>query len=150
MTEESQHDVWPLPKFFFSVILDGNKFPFQEVSGLEGDNPIPEYRDGDSPNFLNTKMPKISKYPSVFANKGVGAKGAYLDQILNSLNNGKFITRTATISLLDEKGNTITTWTLQNAFIAKMDCSDLRSESNEVVIDAIQIVHEGMTAKYYD
>ena len=50
-----------------------------------------------------------------------------------------------TISLLDEGGNATMVWTLTNAWPTKITGTDLKSEGNEVAIESIEIVHEGLT-----
>ena len=41
--------VWPMPKFYFEVSWDANTMSFQEVSGLDVEAQVIEYRHGDSP-----------------------------------------------------------------------------------------------------
>ncbi|WP_083818002.1 phage tail protein [Nitrosomonas sp. Is79A3] len=50
-----------------------------------------------------------------------------------------------TISLLDETGKATMVWTLTNAWPTKITSTDLKSEGNEVAIESIEIVHEGIT-----
>ena len=50
-----------------------------------------------------------------------------------------------TISLLDEAGKAVMVWTLTNAWPTKITGTDLKSEGNEVAIETIEIVHEGLT-----
>jgi phage tail-like protein len=50
-----------------------------------------------------------------------------------------------TISLLDEKGAPTMVWTLQNAWPTKITGTDLKAEGNEVAVETIEIVHEGLT-----
>jgi phage tail-like protein len=51
---------------------------------------------------------------------------------------------TVTISLLDETDNPTMTWTLKNAWPSKVTATDLKSEGNEVAIETIVVVHEGL------
>ena len=37
MTGEVQNNIWPLPKFYFSVTIGGNTVSFQEVTGLDSE-----------------------------------------------------------------------------------------------------------------
>ena len=46
---------------------------------------------------------------------------------------------------LDEEGNDTMVWTLTNAWPTKISSTDLKSEGNEVAIESIEIVHEGLT-----
>ena len=50
-----------------------------------------------------------------------------------------------TISLLDETGAGTMVWTLANAWPTKITGTDLKSDGNEVAIETIEIVHEGIT-----
>ena len=52
MAGEEQDTNWPLPKFYFKVDFGGDSdSAFQEVSGLDTETQIIEYRHGNSPEF---------------------------------------------------------------------------------------------------
>ena len=53
--------------------------------------------------------------------------------------------RTITISLLDEDHNVIVKWNLANAWPSKVQSTDLKADANEVAIETMEIVHEGLT-----
>ena len=72
MAGDVQDAIWPLPKFYFSVQLgDDQDVSFQEVTGLETENQIIEYRHGDSPSFFPIKMPGVGKVGNVTMKKGI-------------------------------------------------------------------------------
>ncbi|MEM9680562.1 MAG: phage tail protein, partial [Bacteroidota bacterium] len=48
---------YPLSKYHFQVDWGGTQIGFTEVSGLEVETEIIEYRHGASPEFIKTKMP---------------------------------------------------------------------------------------------
>ena len=50
-----------------------------------------------------------------------------------------------TISLLDEAGYPTMVWTLANAWPTKITGTDLKSAGNEVAVESIEIVHEGLS-----
>lgn len=137
--------VWPMPKFYFRVKWDSNELAFQEVSGLDIQSEEIKYRHGNSPVFSVIKMPGMKKYGNITMKKGV-FKGDnkfwdWLNQIkLNTIKRVPVI-----ISLLDEAGNDTMIWTLTNAWPTKISSTDLKSEGNEVAIESIEIVHEGLT-----
>lgn len=137
--------VWPMPKFHFQVKWDSNVMSFQEVSGLDIQSEEIKYRHGDSPIFSPIKMPGLKKFGNVTMKKGI-FKGdnkfwAWLNQI--KMNTIKRVP--VTISLLDESGAPTMVWTLANAWPTKIQGTDLKSEGNEVAIETIEIVHEGLT-----
>ena len=49
------------------------------------------------------------------------------------------------IRLLDQNGIPTITWTLNNAWPTKISSTDLKSNGNEVAVERIELVHEGLT-----
>ena len=73
--EAQDQSIWPLPKFHFSVdIGDQKNLAFQEVSGLDTETQIIEYRAGNSKDFSTVKMPGIKKVGNVTLKKGIFVK----------------------------------------------------------------------------
>ncbi len=144
---KQSESVWPLPKFYFEVKWDADVMAFQEVSGLDVEAQIIEYRAGNSKVFSTVKMPGLKKYGNITMKKGVFTKDnkfwAWLDQI--KLNIIKRIP--VTISLLDENGAPTMVWTLTNAWPTKITGTDLKADGNEVAVESIEIAHEGLTIK---
>lgn len=147
MAGEKQDNVWPLPKFYFTVdITDvGTDLPFQEVSGLDVEAQPIEYRAGNSKAFSTIKMPGIVKSGNVTLKKGIFAKDnkfwAWYSQIkLNTIKRA-----TVTIKLLDESGAPTMVWTLANAWPTKITGTDMKSDGNEVAVETLEIAHEGLT-----
>lgn len=52
---------------------------------------------------------------------------------------------TVTIQLLDEQGSPTMSWTLTNAWPTKVTGTDLKSGTNEVAIESMELAHEGLT-----
>jgi len=137
--------VWPLPKFYFKVTWDGNDMSFQEVSGLETETQIIEYRHGDSPVFSNIKMPGIAKVGNVTMKKGVFVSDNKFWDWYSQIKMNTIKRLPVVINLCDETGAPKMTWTLKNCWPTKITGTDLKSDANEVAIETIEIVHEGIT-----
>jgi len=147
--ETSPGEPWPMPKFRFSVDW-GNvqtNISFQEVSGLDAETQIIEYRDSNSPNFSTVKMPGIAKYGNVTLKRGIFANDNLFWNWYTRIKMNTIQRQTLVIKLLDENGATVVTWTLSNAWPTKISTTDLKSDGNEVAIDSIEIAHEGLTIK---
>ena len=72
MAGEKQDNGWPLPAFYFKVeIEDIGEIAFKEVSGMDMEAQVIEYRHGNSPVFSNIKMPGLKKTSNVSLKKGV-------------------------------------------------------------------------------
>lgn len=137
--------VWPLPKFHFQVKWDSNVMSFQEVSGLDMQAEEIKYRHGDNPVFSPIKMPGLKKFGNVTMKKGIFKGDNKFWDWINQIKMNTIKRVPVTISLLDEAGAPTMVWTLQNAWPTKVQGTDLKSEGNEVAIETIEIVHEGLT-----
>lgn len=138
---------WPMPKFRFSVDWGDvqQNIAFQEVSGLEAETQVIEYRDSNSPIFSTVKMPGIAKYGNVTMKRGIFSNDNLFWTWYNQIKMNVIKRQTVVIKLLDETGGTVVKWTLNNAWPTKISSTDLKSDGNEVAIDSIEIVHEGLT-----
>jgi len=137
--------IWPLPKFYFQVKWDSNVMSFSEVSGLDIEAQQIPYRHGDSPEFSEIKMPGIKKTGNVTMKKGVFKSDNKFWDWFNQIKMNTIKRVPVTISLLDETGAPTMVWTLANAWPTKITGTDLKAEGNEVAIETIEIVHEGLT-----
>jgi phage tail-like protein len=147
MAGDKQDNVWPLPKFYFTVKVDTDlaEGTFQEVSGLDVEAQIIEYRHGNSPDFSTIKMPGIKKYGNVTLKKGIFKSDNKFWDWFNKIKMNTIERQGVTISLLDEEGNPTMVWTLKNAWPTKITGTDLKSDGNEVAVESIEMAHEGLT-----
>jgi phage tail-like protein len=139
---------WPLPKFRFEVDFgtELKGVAFQEISGLETETQVIEYRHGNSPVFSTVKMPGIAKYGNVTMKRGIFANDNTFWNWMNELKTNTVKRQTVSIKLLDESGNVAMRWTLNNAWPTKISSTDLRSDGNEVAVDTIEIAYERVAA----
>lgn len=147
MAGETENNVWPMPKFRFTVDWGTIKqnIAFQEVSGLEAETQVIEYRASNSKQFSTIKMPGIAKYGNVTMKRGIFVKDNSFWKWYDQIKMNTIKRQTVTIKLLDEKGNPTMVWTLTNAWPTKITGTDLKSDGNEVAVDTIEIAHEGLT-----
>ena len=143
----AQGSTWPLPKFYFSVdIADvGTNLPFQEVTGLDTEAQVIEYRAGNSKAFSTIKMPGIVKSGNVTLKKGVFVKDNKFWDWYNQRKMNLIKRSAITSKLLDQDANPTMTWTLTNAWPTKITSTDLKADGNEVAVETIEIAHEGVT-----
>ncbi len=146
MAGEKQDNVWPLPKFYFSVDIGGvgDDLPFQEVSGLDTESQPIEYRAGNNKVWSTIKMPGLLKSGNVTLKKGVFAKDNKFWDWYSQIKLNTIKRQTVTIKLLDEKGDPTMVWTLANAFPTKITGTDMKSDGNEVAVETLEMAHEGL------
>lgn len=149
MSDKPQDSVWPLPKFYFKVTFSSfpNEVHFQEVSGLDPESQIIEYRHGDNKAFAPIKMPGINKVGNVTLKKGVFQKEDDFWEWYNNIKMNTIKRQDVVIQLLDETGNPTMTWTLTNAWPTKITSTDLKSDGKEVAVESIELAYEGLTIK---
>ncbi|WP_204345856.1 phage tail protein [Psychroserpens algicola] len=140
----AQGAVWPMPKFRFEVDLgDGlNNVAFQEVSGLDVESQIIEYRNSNSKLFSTEKMPGLAKYGNVTMKRGVFVNDNTFWDWHAQVSMNTIKRRTVIIKLLDETGQVTMQWLLHNAWPTKITSTDLKSDGNEIAVDTIEIAHE--------
>lgn len=145
MAGEAQDAVWPLPSFYFKVELGSRgEIAFKEVSGLDAEAQIIEYRHGNSPIFSSIKMPGLKKYSNISLKKGVFKSDNKIFDWFNEIKMNTIKREDVTISLLDEAGAPTMIWKLSNAWPTKVTGVSLKSDGNEASIESLDLAHEGL------
>ncbi|WP_038908090.1 phage tail protein [Dickeya oryzae] len=135
---------WPMPKFRFEVDLGSELkgVAFQEVSGMDKEVQVIEYRHSNSALFSTIKMPGIAKYGNITMKRGVFVNDNNFWQWMDEIKMNTVKRRTVLIKLLDENGAVTMQWQLNNAWPTKITGTDLKSDANEVAVDTLEIAHE--------
>ena len=134
----------PMPKFRFEVDL-GTEFKgvaFQEVSGMDAENQVIEYRESNAKLFSTVDMPGIVKYGNVTMKRGVFINDNTFWKWYDEISMNTMKRRTVIIKLLNEAGKVTMQWTLKNAWPTKITGTDLKSDGNEVAVDTLEVAHE--------
>ncbi|HEY4112017.1 phage tail protein [Puia sp.] len=140
---------YPLPKFHFQVSWGKTRMGFTEVTGLDFETEVIEYREGNSKLYNKLKQPGLTKYSNVTLKRGTFLgdfdyyelwKQTYFFQESSA----QFRTNVV-IQLMDEQHKPIITWSLANAWPTKIQATDLKADANEVAIETMELVHEGLT-----
>ena len=146
--QESRDNQWPIPKFYFTVDMGSEsgigEVPFQEVSGMEIESELIEYRSGNDKRFSTAKMPGMVKSGNVTMKKGMFKDDLAFWEWYEQVKMNTISRTTININLLDEDGQALMTWTLDNAWPIKITMTDLKADANEVAVETIEIVHEGI------
>ncbi|MBR9922063.1 MAG: phage tail protein [Bacteroidetes bacterium] len=145
--DRQNETVWPISKFYFEVDLSPTMtgIAFQEVSGLDLESQVIEYRQSNSPTFSTAKMPGIKKYGNVTMKRGIFKKENSFWEWYKEINANTIKRHTVSIKLLDESGNVTMQWNLANAWPTKISGTDLKADGNEVAIETLELAHEGLT-----
>ncbi|KOH45704.1 phage tail protein [Sunxiuqinia dokdonensis] len=136
---------YPIPKFHFQVEWAGTKLGFSEVSGLDVETEVIEYRDGSMPEYSKLKMPGMQKFSNITLKRGVFQKDNEFFEWWNTVKLNTIERRDIIISLLNEEHAPVLTWKIKNAWPVKVQSTDLKSDGNEVAIETLELAHEGLS-----
>ena len=133
----------PYASFNFAVDLGaGESLWFSEVDLPSGELEVIEYREGGDKLSTPRKLPGLARYANVVLRRGVTGR-LDLFEWWDALRGGSPDRRTVSITLHDEQHNPVQRWVLRNAWPAKLDWSRLDARANEVVIETLELAHEG-------
>ena len=135
---------YPIPKFHFQADWGGVRIGFTEVSGLDAETEVIEYRDGASPEYSKTKIPGMQKFPNLVMKRAVFASDNDYFSWWNTVALNTVERRSVTISLLNEKHEPVVVWRVKNAWPAKLSSTDLKADGNEIAIETIELAHDGL------
>lgn len=136
---------YPLSKFHFSVEWGGTKIGFTEVSGLDLETEVIEYRHGASKEYGKIKMPGLKKEANITLKRGTFASDNEYFAWYKTISMNKVERRDITISLLNEEHEPVVVWQVKNAWPTKIQSTDLKADGSEVAIESMELVHEGLT-----
>lgn len=135
---------YPIPKFHFQADWGGVRIGFTEVSGLDAETEVIEYREGASLEYSKRKIPGMQKFPNVTMKRGVFASDNDYFKWWNTVALNTIERRSVTISLLNEKHEPVMVWKVKNAWPAKIASTDLKADGNEIAIESIELAHDGL------
>ena len=136
---------YPVTSFHFQVDWGGARVGFSEVSGLDIEVEVIEYREGSDPEQIVRKIPGLKKFPNIVCKRGLLRGDNDLFEWMNTHKQGAVERRTVTISLLDEEHQPVIVWKAENAWPVKITGPDLKAAGNEIAIETLEICHEGLT-----
>ena len=141
-------DVVLLKGYNFRVDFDGVAIYANEVSGIDAEFDVAEYRAGDDVLFTVRKYPGLAKYGNITIKQCLIADelgfyntvGDYLEGSVDHSSDKKDLT----ITLMNDSGDDAAVWTVSSAWVTKYTGPDLNSTSSDISIETIEIAHEGL------
>ena len=140
-----ENAIWPMPQFYFQVKWGSTEINFSEISGLDNEAQIIEYRHGNSPSFYPIKMPGLGKVNNVTMKRGVFVGDNTFWDWFSKIKLNTIARVTVTISLLNEEGKPTMVWTLNNAWPTKITSTGMKSDDSSAAIDQLDVAFETMT-----
>ena len=135
----------PFRAFNFSLEIDNiPSGAFSEVSGLTAEGDAVDYREGTDLQPNVRKLPGLRKFANITLKRGYTREGS-LWQWYTNIANGLSDRRNVTITLLNEQRQAVMRWHAENVWINKIEGPSFKASGNEVAIESVELVHEGLT-----
>jgi phage tail-like protein len=135
----------PYGNFNFRVLVDNDEVigGFSDVSGLNAEINIAEYRAGNAPENHVSKIPGVHKFENVTLKRGIVDSAAFWDWMRAAWNTGPNAKRDVLIQMLDEAHNGVQQWKLIGAVPMKYTGPSLAGAGGtEVAMEEWQIAYD--------
>jgi len=142
MATGDRHD--PFLSFNFAVEIDGIIVSgFNDVSGLQAEIEVQEYREGGVNEYIH-KRAGPARYPSSLVLKRGITDSTQLWSWFCDVLQGNIQRKSLDVVLMDSSGADQRRWTLRNAYPVKWTGPELKAQSSEVAIESLELAHEGL------
>ena len=131
----------PYGAFNFLVEIDGVTVAgFTEASGLETEQDIIEYRNGDE-DITVRKLPGLKKFTNISLKRGFTGSDE-LWEWRKTVMDGRIERRSGAIVLLNEGREEVARWEFFEGWPSKWEGPALNAKNSEVAIESLEIAHE--------
>jgi phage tail-like protein len=141
----------PYGAFNFIVDLEGINEPdaplggFSDVSGLGLELTIAEYRNGNDKENHVRKVAGVHKVPDVTLKRGIVNSEDLWEWLTDAKRQGPAAQRTVVITLRDEAGEDVESWTLRNVVPMKYTGPTLAAKGGgDVAMEELVLSAEGL------
>lgn len=126
-----------LHSYHFGVLIQGNRFGFQEVSGIAREMETETYQEGGRNDMVHLFPKRVHAAGGLVLKKGICAKQAHPFYLI-----GEHIP-SMTIEVYGNDGKTILkTYLFSHLVISKWEVSALHAQQNELLIDTFTLTYQ--------
>jgi len=134
----------PYHAYNFLVEIDGiTRAGFRECSALDSTQDPIDYREGGEALTVR-KLPGLVTYANITLKRGI-TDDADLWKWRQKAMDGKVERKNGSVILLNDTGEEKVRWNFREGWPTKWTGADFNATGNEVAIETLEIVHEGVT-----
>lgn len=140
----------PYRSFNFRLEIDGVALgSFSECSGLSSEGEAVDYREGADVPLNVRKLPGLRTYANISLKRGITPNDELFRWYAQVINGAPIntIRRNGSVVLMNEAREDVMRWNFRDAWPNKYEGPTLNASGNEVAIETIEIVHEGLTVE---
>jgi len=137
----------PFRGYNFKVEIDGiTRAGFRECSGLDATSDPIAYREGNEKVYTSRMLQGQVKYSPIVLKGGITDDHSLWDwrkKVIDGKGAGE--RKNGSIVLMDEGGEEKLRWNFVNGWPTKWSGPSFNATANEVAVESIEIVHEGVS-----
>jgi phage tail-like protein len=134
----------PFRAYNFAVEIEGLVAGgFSEVTGLDVELEVQDYREGGVNGFIHKRAGPAKYVSNLVLKRGMTDNKVLWNWYWNVIH-GIVDRKNVSILLLDEAGVEKVRWNFEQAYPVKWTGPDLRATSNEVAIENLELAHKGL------
>ena len=135
----------PLVSFHFQVEAGAMKGHFRECTGLGSESDVVEYKATENGKPVIKKVPGRLKWENIVLKRGI-TDDMEIWKWRKDIEEGKVASarRNGSIVMVDQTGAEVARWNFQQAWPSKVTGPQLNAQSNEIAIEEMTLVHEGI------
>ncbi len=137
----------PLQGLHFVVVIDGARIGFAECQGLSAEAEIAEYREGNDLNLNTRKFSGLISYERIVLKRGWtqdNSLAKWWEEIAVTGPKAPVNPRRSImIHVMDRRFQIKKTYSVVRAIPAKYETDDLVATNSEVLIETLELEHEG-------
>src|SRR5207247_1015573 len=117
---------------------------FTEVTGLQSEIEVQEYREGGVNGFMHRRAGP-AKYPNLILKHGITDARALWNWYRDVMQ-GKVERKNVSVLLMDRAGEEKFRWNFEQAYPVKWSGPDLRASASEVAAETLELAHRGLAS----
>jgi phage tail-like protein len=135
----------PYRSYNFLVEIDGiTRAAFRDCAGLDSNQSVIEYREGDERQLTTRKLPGLVTYANITLSRGV-TDDAELWAWRDQATHGRVTRKNGSIVLLDDAGDEKLRWNFREGWPSRWSGPAFNATGGDVAIEQLEIAHEGLT-----
>jgi phage tail-like protein len=127
---------------FFYVEIPGLTIAFKEVSGLQIETEVFEYREGGANDFIH-RLPGPTKSGNIILKRGIAPTQEFM-QWYEKILSGNIERYDVLIKMYELNGNSVTKWKINKAWPCKWSGPSFVAGDNVVAVESLELAHAGL------
>jgi phage tail-like protein len=115
---------------------------FTEVSGLQVELEVMDYREGGNNSFIH-RLPGFAKVSTLSLKRGIVRKNDFYTWF-KQIADGQFVSKNVSVIMYNVDGSPVMTWNFTNAYPVKWIGPHFQASESAVVVETLELAHEGI------